>query len=115
MLILSSFIRVFLFCCFLSSSFSWAQDQAAQESGPNVPVGMQVVQVTGGYRLLVPQGAKIRRVGAQVIVEDDKEYFSRRFYELSQEIEDLKSQIKQLQDLVVELQKKANREDGKAP
>jgi peptidoglycan hydrolase CwlO-like protein len=75
---------------------------------------MQVVPVTGGYRLLVPQGAKIRRVGAQIIVEEDKEYFSRRFYELSKELEDLKSQVKQLQEQINELKEKASKEKAKA-
>ena len=35
---------------------------------------MEAVQVTPGYKMIVPEGAKTRRVGAQIIVEGDKEY-----------------------------------------
>jgi hypothetical protein len=102
-------VFIFLFV-FLFSSKLWAQDQIVPEGSGNAPLGMEAVQVTPGYKLLVPQGAKIRRVGAQIIVEEDQEYFSRRFYELSQEIEDLKDQIKALQDQVNELKEEAKDE-----
>lgn len=69
----------------------------------NTPVGMEAGQVTPGYRLLVPKGAKIWRAGAQILVEGDKEYLSRRFFELSQEISDLKDQVKALQTQVDQL------------
>ncbi|MFA6378263.1 MAG: hypothetical protein WCX16_00595 [Candidatus Omnitrophota bacterium] len=97
---------LFFFCFILFSSPLCAQDQAPTGSG-GVPVGMENIQVTPGFQMLVPQGAKIRRVGAQIIVEDDKEYFSRRLYESSQDIEDLKDQCKQLQDRVNQLEEKA--------
>ncbi len=81
------------------------QDQASVAQGGDVPEGMEVIQVTGGYRLIVPQGAKTRRVGAQIIVEGDKEYYSRRFHELSQEIIDLRAQIEELKRQVDDLKK----------
>lgn len=56
----------------------------------DVPVGMEAIQITNGYRIIAPEGAKIKRVGAQIIVEGDKEYYSRRFHELTQEIKSLK-------------------------
>lgn len=93
-----------LFC----SSFVFAQqDPSANVQGGDVPEGMEVVNVTGGYRLIVPEGAKTRRVGAQIIVEGDKEYYSRRFHELAQEIADLKAQLEKLQQQVSALQKNA--------
>jgi len=93
--------RISALCFFsfvLFSPIVFAQNQKTSEEGTGIPVGMESIQVSGGYRLLVPQGAKIRRVGAQIIVEDDREYNSRRFYEISQSVEDLKTQLKQLQD-----------------
>jgi len=91
--------RTLLFFCLTFFSLpAFAQDKVVKETGDNIPVGMESVQVTGGYQLLIPQGAKIRRIGAQIIVEDDREYLSRRFYEISQDVEALKTQVKQLQD-----------------
>ena len=95
---------------FLSSSVFAQQDQSVSAQGGDVPPGMEVVNVTGGYRLIVPEGAKTRRVGAQIIVEGDKEYYSRRFHELAQEIADLKAQVEKLQQQVSELQKNAEKQ-----
>ncbi len=90
---------LWFFAFLLFSMPVFAQDQVTTTADDaSIPVGMESVQVSGGYRLLIPQGAKIRRVGAQIIVEDDREYLSRRFYEISQDVENLRSQVKQLQD-----------------
>lgn len=104
----------FVFFCVLALSLNVfaQQDQDPVAQGGDVPEGMEVIQVTGGYRLIVPQGAKTRRVGAQIIVEGDKEYYSRRFYELSQEITDLRTQVEELKRQVGELKK--NTQETKA-
>lgn len=104
----------FVFFCVLTLSLNVfaQQDQDPVAQGGDVPEGMEVIQVTGGYRLIVPQGAKTRRVGAQIIVEGDKEYYSRRFYELSQEIADLRTQVEELKRQVGELKK--NTQETKA-
>ena len=100
-------LRILFFFCFIFFSLPlFAQEPVAGKGNDGVPVGMESIQVTGGYRLLVPQGAKIRHIGAQILVEDDKEYFSRRFYEISQEVEDLKNQVKQLQNDITMLKEK---------
>lgn len=91
------------------------QEPSVSAQGGDVPEGMEVVQVTGGYRLIVPEGAKTRRVGAQIIVEGDKEYYSRRFHELSQEIAGLKAQIEQLKEQMSELKKNSDKPRTEKP
>jgi hypothetical protein len=69
---------------------------------------MEELQITPGHKLFVPQGAKINRVGAHITVEEDQEYFSRRFYEITQQIQALTEQIKMLQAQVDELKGKSS-------
>ena len=77
-----------------------------------VPEGMEAVRIGGSGWLIVPQGAKTRRVGAQIIVEGSKEYMSRRFFEIDKRFEkieknqeDLKKEVGVLKDLVAGMQK----------
>ena len=108
-------INTGIFYTILFVSILGFQARSAGAAEPAVPAGMQAVQVTGGYRIVVPEGAKITRVGAQIIVEPDKEYFSRRIYELSQEIAELKEQIKILQDQVAELKEQLRAKNTQTP
>ena len=91
-----------------------ASAQSESESRPQaVPEGMEAVRIGGSGWLIVPQGAKTRKVGAQVIVEGSKEYMSRRFLEMEKRFtgmekdqEDLKQEVAELKELVAELRKK---------
>ncbi len=87
----------FFFLLVSSLCFGFDEDQNVQAvKDEDIPAGMEAVQVTPGYRMIVPEGAKTRRVGAQIIVEGDKEYYSRRFHEISQDIEGLQNSINTL-------------------
>ena len=99
MRILKSFAFLFL----LTSSVCFAfEDELNPPEGisNDVPIGMEAIQVTSGYRIIAPEGAKVRKVGAQIIVEGDQEYSSRRFYELTQEIKNLKESLSTLKNQV---------------
>ena len=77
-----------------------------------VPEGMEAVRIGGSGWLIVPQGAKTRRVGAQIIVEGSKEYMSRRFFEIEERLgkiektqDDLKKDLDALKDLMARMQR----------
>ncbi len=96
-------LRIFILILFLFSSVCFAFEDdlnSREEESLDVPVGMEAFQVTNGHRIVAPIGAKIKKIGAQIIVEGDKEYYSRRFFELTQEIDTLKESISSLRGQV---------------
>jgi len=76
-----------------------AYDPAAgsPKSGQPPPEGMEKIRLGGSAELLVPEGAKTRKVGAQVIVEGTKEYMARRFSEMEKKIADLEKRQAELE------------------
>ena len=56
----------------------------AQSGNQEIPKGMEAVRIGGSGQIIVPQGAKTKKVGAQIIVEGTKEYMSRRFSEMEE-------------------------------
>ena len=78
-----------------------------------IPEGMEAIRIGGSGWLIVPKGAKTRKVGAQIIVEGTKEYMSRRFEEIDQRFEELEKkqqdqlkEIESLKNITGELDKK---------
>lgn len=67
-----------LMAFFISSACAVAQESTP----PQVPEGMEAIQIGGSGWVIVPKGAQTRKVGAQIIVEGTREYMSRRFEEM---------------------------------
>jgi len=72
---------------------------------------MEAIRLGGSAELIVPKGAKTRRVGAQIIVEGTKEYMSRRFSEMEKRLaaiekrqENLIKEVKSLNNALKEQQ-----------
>lgn len=91
-------IIVFFLCC---QVFVFAQEG----NQPKIPEGMEAVSIGGSAQLIIPKGAKTRKVGAQIIVEGTKEYMSRRFEEMEERFarfeaaqEELKKEVQSLQE-----------------
>ena len=87
-------IIIFVFTFFFSGSVVFAQSETNQEipktkSNQPIPEGMEAVQIGGSAQLIVPKGAKTRKVGAQIIVEGTKEYMSRRFFEMEKRLAEI--------------------------
>ena len=83
----------------------WGGIAFAQTEKREIPEGMEEIQIGGSAKIIVPKGAKTRKVGAQIIVEGTKEYVARRFYELEVQLEEMKqkqieleAEIKTLKD-----------------
>lgn len=86
------FFLGFFWCLLVFAELPYGQNPDQADFSQEVPEGMEIVNVTAGHRLFVPKGAKIKKIGAQIIVESDTEYMSRRFEENEQrfqKIEDL--------------------------
>jgi hypothetical protein len=100
---------IFLF--FFSANVNYAEDNNKLE----VPEGMEAIAIgNGGGQFIVPKGAKIKRVGPQIIVEDTNEYMARMVQEMTERLslmeqnqEELKQEIETLKKSVEELQKKS--------
>ncbi|GEM_PF-254388 len=90
-------ILCFIFMLLVPAVVSLAEDEAVSK----IPQGMEEIQITGSAKLIVPKGAKTKKVGAQIIVEGTKEYMSRRFSEMD-------DQLKQIEKKIADLQSKLN-------
>lgn len=104
-------IRIFISVFMLS--FPALSAYAQSTFNREIPEGMEAVQIGGSGWLIVPAGAKTRKVGAQIIVEGSKEYMSRRFLEMNERFqkmernqEDLIKELEALKELVAGMQKK---------
>ena len=113
-------IYIFIFLFFFSGIFVFAQSEEkkqnpAYEIKQEIPEGMEAVQIGGSAQLIIPRGAKTKKVGAQIIVEGTKEYMSRRFSEIDAQIEQIKKtqeaiteELKTLSDAIKNTQDNAN-------
>ncbi len=84
---------------FLAMSVASAQDATKRE----IPEGMEEIQIGGSAKLIVPKGAKIRKGGAQVIVEGTKEYMTRRFFEMEQQLTELQRHLADMEQRQADL------------
>ena len=83
---------------FLLSGPLPAQEEKSTYPYPidEIPPGMEVIDMTKSYKLIVPKGAKTRKVGAQIIVESTREYVSRM-------VDDINSRLKVIEEAVSKL------------
>ena len=107
----NTYILIFVF--FFSGIAVFAQNEKKQE----IPEGMEEIKIGGSAKLIVPKGAKTRKVGAQIIVEGTKEYMSRRFSEMTEQLKrieatqaELQEQLKTLEKTVKSIQEEENTE-----
>ena len=113
--------KVLIFLFVLSVPSLYAEETVQNTYGVNtntiqheVPEGMEAISVGGGGgQLIVPKGAKTRKVGAQIIVEGTKEYMSRmvqemsiRLDEMEKKQEELLAEIETLKKMIEEMKKK---------
>ena len=91
-------LYIFVFCLFFSPVLLLAQNEENQNQ--QIPEGMEEIQIGGSAKLIVPEGAKTRKVGAQIIVEGTKEYMSRRFSKMRERLEAIEENQKNLADQI---------------
>ena len=71
------------------------------------PAGMEIINVGNGQQLILPKGTKMRKIGAQLIIEDNAEYVSERIYNLEKRLEKLESANEKLKKQIEELKNPA--------
>ncbi len=91
---------------FFSGIAVFAQSEKKHEipesqKNQRIPEGMEEIQIGGSAKLIVPKGAKTRKVGAQIIVEGTKEYMTRRFSEMEERLATIE---KRQEDLTKEIE-----------
>ena len=70
-------------------------DEANNNTNAVVPEGMEAVSV-GEHNLIIPKGAKLDFIGAQLIVEDIGQYMSRRFEEIDMRLKKIEQKLEEL-------------------
>ncbi len=91
------FIVICLVCC--SSLFVLAQNDQNQAA----PEGMEYIQISNGYRILVPKGMKLIPVGSYERVEKLDVYVARRFEEMEQRFKATEASQVQMQGELAQL------------
>jgi len=101
-------VVTWLLIFFFSAVVAFAQSESIQK----IPPGMEKINKEGSGQVIVPMGAKTRKVGAHIIVESDREYMSRRFYEMDERFkklervnEDLKKEVRELKKVIKTLKR----------
>lgn len=84
---------------------------AKEDKKEEIPAGMEIIQVGDGQRLYVPKGTKTKRVGAQLILEDNSEYTAKKLSEIEDDIKELQAKVEaqnleiaQLKKIISEMQ-----------
>ncbi|MBN1405378.1 MAG: hypothetical protein JW946_02540 [Candidatus Omnitrophica bacterium] len=97
-----------IFSLIIFTAVSFAQENDSEEASS----GMEIIQVGNGQKLFVPKGTKIRRVGAQLILEDNAEYVATRISGLEARIEKLEAQGEELKQNVQDLKNSVKGSEG---
>lgn len=82
-----------------------ANDDNLNQQEP--PGGMEIITVGGGQQLILPKGTKMRKVGAQLIIEDNAEYVSERIWNLEKRVKKLEASSEELKKQIQELKNPA--------
>ncbi|HTY45950.1 MAG TPA: hypothetical protein VMD52_08180 [Patescibacteria group bacterium] len=91
------FIVVCLVLC--GSLFVLAQNNQEQAA----PDGMEYIQVSNGYKILVPKGMKLIPVGSYERVEKLDTYVARRFEEMDKRLKEIETGQAQMQGELAQL------------
>lgn len=94
-------IRYFsFFAVLLSASVALSAEEPS-------PGGLKTIQVTEGYKIILPEGAKIEQTGSQIKVQDPTEYLlhkipvlEERLTKIEQNQEQLKKQLSILEEII---------------
>jgi hypothetical protein len=73
------------------------------EVGP----GLEVIQV-GNVNVVVPKDSKVRKEGAQIVVEDISAYVGRKFVDMDKRFQDIEDRQVQMQQGLDQLQASVN-------
>ena len=100
----NALLKIFLLIFILISSipFIYAQEE---KTDIQAPPGMEIIKV-GGFNVLAPKGAKMRKVGSLLIVESTAEYTARKILDLEERLAEAEKKEKELEREVQELKER---------
>ncbi len=87
-------ISIIFILCFLNNhSFSQTTDNSIDDKMESSSSrGMKEVQITSGYKVVVPKGTKLKKIGGQIIVPAPEEETLARIDKIEDEIANISSQ-----------------------
>ncbi len=71
------------------------------------PAGMELIKV-GNTEILIPQGTKVTRKGAQLILEPPEQFWSRRIKDMEEEISRLREDQQKMKEEIENLKQSVN-------
>jgi cell division protein FtsB len=93
---------------FIGSISAEASDSNAEQKETFLP-GMETKVIgSQGQRLYLPRGTKLRKIGAQLIIEDNAEYVADRLWILKNRIKQLETENEELKKQIQDLKNKAH-------
>ena len=82
-------IFLFIILNFIFSNIS-AQAEDNNSTPQDPPKGMEIINIgPAGQQLVLPQGTKMRKVGAQLMIEDNAQYIATRIWNLEKRMKEL--------------------------
>lgn len=89
-------------------------EEAAIQKKEDIPAGMEVIKIGDGQEILVPEGTKIRRIGAQLILEDTSAYFAKKFMEMENHFMKIEESLQELRQKIKDLEKKIPQQNSES-
>lgn len=103
------FAAVLILSCtaLLSIAYTGENTDSAQEAG-GLPAGMEQRSVSNnpGYKIVVPKGTTISKVGDLRVIESSGEYAARKLAEFEQQLGEMNAEIDSLRQEISEIKKK---------
>ncbi len=101
--IMEKWIRVILIGFFVGISALTAFSVAGAQQGSSpmeadAPEGMETIHVTEGYKVIVPEGTKVRKIGGQIIVDDPDEGMLVRIRKMENRLAELEKTLSALKE-----------------
>lgn len=81
----------------------FAREKGLGVTRQELPTGMENIKIGDGQVLFVPKGTRVRRVGAQIIVEDNAEYAVERFITLEERVKKIETAQEELKETITTL------------
>lgn len=81
---------------------------AKEDKKEEITAGMEIIQVGDGQRLCVPKGTKTKKIGAQLILEDNSEYVAKKFSEIEDDVKELRAKVEAQALEIAQLKKTIN-------
>ena len=105
------FVAIVVFCAVSDQAFA-EMGSATPKAGTQTKNGMTTVQITDGYKVVVPEGLKVEKIDGQIKMQDPTEFLVGKLQTLEEQLKkidatqsDLKMQMDILESVIASLGK----------